>query len=59
MTDDIKWTAHEIADLLSENLDKIIVFNQWTELPAGALESAVSVTVNGDCVQININLNEE
>ena len=29
MTDDIKWTAHEIADLLSENLDKIIVFNQW------------------------------
>jgi len=56
MADNIEWTADEIADLLNENIDKIMVFNPWNELPAGALENADFVVVNGDCVQININL---
>lgn len=49
---DIEWTAEEIADLLNEYIDKILVYSP------PSLDSAVSACVNGNAVQINISETE-
>lgn len=49
---DIEWTAEDIADLLNEYIDKILVYSP------PSLDSAVSACVNGNAVQINISETE-
>ena len=49
---DIEWTAEDIADLLNEYIEKIMVYSP------PSLDSAVSACVNGNAVQINISETE-